>query len=134
MNEVIVNQKILERINKLFGDSYKRMINVCDTTSLSMENLQNLMSGKIKTISFKTIAELADYYEISIDYLLGRTDESTIYNPLEDPTNPEIAQEMLEVLKRVPNMTVMRAILIIEDTRCLLKNTTYINNQLSLKS
>ena len=53
------------------GLTQKSMAEILDCTH---SNYQKIEYGKIN-ISATTLAFLADYFEVSTDYLLGRTDE-----------------------------------------------------------
>lgn len=51
----------------------KEMLKTCELSSNTMSSLYH---GK--SIAFDSVAKIADYLEVSVDYLLGRTDEPEI--------------------------------------------------------
>ncbi len=59
--------KELRKINKI---TQKQLANAVE---LSERNYQSLEYGNIKP-SYETLIKLADYFDVSVDYLVGRTD------------------------------------------------------------
>ena len=51
---------------------------IAESINMSERNYQSLEYGKIKP-SYDTIISLADFFDVSTDYLLGRSDDPTRY-------------------------------------------------------
>ena len=62
-----------ERLKKLRKNGSLTQKGVADAVGMSDRNYQDLEYGKIKP-SYDNIIKLADYFNVSADYLLGRTD------------------------------------------------------------
>lgn len=62
-----------EHLKKIRKDKKKTQKEVASAIELSERNYQSFEYGKVKP-SFETLIALADYFDISIDYLVGRTD------------------------------------------------------------
>lgn len=73
MNDSGVNMVIFnEHLKKIRKDKKKTQKEVANAIQLSERNYQSFEYGKVKP-SFETLIALADYFDISIDYLVGRT-------------------------------------------------------------
>lgn len=70
---------------------FKRMKDLREDKDLKQENIANLLkitrqqyglyeTGK-RTMPIDLIIILADFYETSVDYIIGRTNEKTPYKP-----------------------------------------------------
>jgi len=62
-----------ERLKELRKKDSLTQKGVADAVSMSERNYQDLEYGKIKP-SHDNIIKLADFFEVTTDYLLGRTD------------------------------------------------------------
>lgn len=62
-----------EHLKKIRKDKKKTQKEVASAIQLSERNYQSFEYGKVKP-SFETLIALADYFDVSIDYLVGRTD------------------------------------------------------------
>lgn len=61
-----------EHLKQIRKDKKKTQKEVAIAIKLSERNYQSFEYGKVKP-SFETLIALADYFDISIDYLVGRT-------------------------------------------------------------
>jgi len=62
-----------ERLKELRKKNSLTQKSVADAVGMSDRNYQDLEYGKIKP-SYDNIIKLADFFEVTTDYLLGRTD------------------------------------------------------------
>ena len=88
----------MNRIRDLREDMDLRQIDVSAATGIDQKTLSNYETGKTNPDSF-SIIKLADFFNVSCDYLLGRTDEAkSDYNDLINRI--EKIQNELDKLKR----------------------------------
>lgn len=64
-----------ERLRGLRKENNLTQRQVFSAIEMSERNYQSLEYGKIKP-SFETLDKLVDYFDVSTDYLLGKTDDS----------------------------------------------------------
>lgn len=74
-------------MKKIRKDRKKTQKEVATAIKLSERNYQSFEYGKVKP-SFDTLIALANYFDISIDYLVGRTD------------NPDSHKQWLDIAKQ----------------------------------
>lgn len=74
------------RIKDLREDSDLRQTDVAEATGIDQRTLSNYETGKTNPDSFALI-RLADFFDVSIDYLLGRTN-------LRKDTADDVLQEL----------------------------------------
>lgn len=99
-----------------------RLRNLRETASLTQTDLGNLLgSGKVQVSRYETggvlpnaatLVRIADYFNCSVDYLLGRTDKITGEGREKDKVSPE-ERFIVEALRekrysRLMNMLAMR--------------------------
>ncbi|MBF7097609.1 helix-turn-helix domain-containing protein [Alkalibacter mobilis] len=87
----------LKQIRKSKGFTQK---SVSDSLQMDRSNLANYETGKAKP-SFEKLEQLADLYEVSVDYLLGRTDDPTPYKDVNADLDAErdLDDELKKLLK-----------------------------------
>ena len=85
------------RIRALREDRDMRQIDLAEATGIDQRTISNYETGKSNPDSYALI-KLADYFNISIDYLVGRTDYD-YYEPNSRKTAISQIQDMLEALK-----------------------------------
>ncbi len=71
-----VNFVIYDRLSALCEKHGKKITPVVIQLGLSRGNLKNWQKGS--TINSDVLIKLADYFDISVDYLLGRTDKPEV--------------------------------------------------------
>lgn len=71
-----------ERLNQLRTKSKKTLKEIGDAVGLSAVYISDLEKGKKKNPSSEVLRDLANYFDVSTDYLLGREEK--------DITNPDI--------------------------------------------
>ena len=67
---------MLERILHLFNSSGKSIHAIEKIIGLTQGTISNWKSGKNKP-SLDAVSKIADYFDVSVDYLLGKTDNPT---------------------------------------------------------
>ncbi len=65
----------MNRIRSLREDRDLRQIDVANATGIDQKTLSNYETGKTNPDSYALI-KLADFFEVTIDYLVGRTDNN----------------------------------------------------------
>ncbi len=79
----------MNRIRALREDRDLRQIDVSRATGIDQKTLSNYETGKTRPDSDALIA-LADFFNVSIDYLVGRTNEDTF-------TRKDMVRELTEM-------------------------------------
>ncbi len=67
----------MNRIRDLREDRDLRQIDVAQATGIDQKTISNYETGKTNPDSF-AIIKLADFFGVSADYLIGRTNKNTI--------------------------------------------------------
>lgn len=75
---------VIRSVAKSNGISIGDMLKSCD---LGVNTMSNLNHGK--SIAFDSLAKIADYLEVSVDYLLGREENPELKY---DPTINQVAE------------------------------------------
>ena len=86
---------------------YNRIVSLCamrgirpatafSEAGLSKSAATELKSGRAKSITAKTADKLADYFGVSVDYLLGKTKKGTVLVPVYGRIAAGIPDEMIE--------------------------------------
>lgn len=110
INVGLLKSKIEELVNQRTESKTKVFIN----SGVGKDFFSNLNKGQIPSV--EKIMSLADYLDVSVDYLLGRTEETTGIHNTQNNTNgnnnisinknesaiSEIGQEMLKILESLP--------------------------------
>lgn len=68
----------VEKIIKLMNDHNVTAASITKELGLNHSAIDNWKSGKAKP-SADALSKLADYFDVSVDYLLGRTDDPSPY-------------------------------------------------------
>lgn len=68
---------IMNRIRDLREDRDLRQIDVANATGIDQKTLSNYETGKTNPDSY-AIIKLCDFFDVSADYLIGRSDERQI--------------------------------------------------------
>ncbi len=84
------------RIKDLREDADMRQIDLANAVGIDQRTISNYETGKTYPDSFALI-KLADYFQVSIDYLVGRTD----YNAFSDPDQNDMMREIYENVGRL---------------------------------
>ena len=70
----------IKRMRDLREDSDRTQKNIADPLNMHRSVYRRYESGERETPAW-VVVKLADYYNVSTDYLLGRTDQQTPYPP-----------------------------------------------------
>lgn len=66
--------KLHERIKNLCEERNMKIANMCRATNIPTGTLSDLKSGRTKSLSAVNLSKIANYFDVSVDYLLGNTD------------------------------------------------------------
>lgn len=86
------------RLKELREDRDLRQSDVARATGIDQRTISNYETGKSNPDSYALI-KLADFFEVSVDYLLGRTDRDLTTSEEKKQAIEDI-QSLLEDLKR----------------------------------
>jgi len=68
-------ETMYERISKLCEENNTNITRMCKDIGISRSSLSELQSGRTKMLSADKLQKIADYFDVTIGYLMG-TDES----------------------------------------------------------
>lgn len=77
---------IYVRIRNLREDKDLKQQDVAEYLNVKQNTYSQYETGVI-TLTAEIVSKLADFYGVSTDYLLGRTDEKSPYSPPRFPVN-----------------------------------------------
>ena len=80
------------RIKDLREDADMRQIDLANAVGIDQRTISNYETGKTYPDSFVLI-KLADYFNVTIDYLVGQTDYNTYINEEQDIGMKKIREE-----------------------------------------
>ena len=86
--------------------AFDRLKKLCDEQGISVNKLEEkiglgkntLYSWKKKVPTGSNLTKVADYFDVSTDYLLGRTDKKRYYD-LTEKDEKEVEEELKRILK-----------------------------------
>ncbi|MCQ2451025.1 MAG: helix-turn-helix domain-containing protein [Clostridia bacterium] len=71
--------ELYERIENLCKERGVNITVMCSACGIPRASLSDFKSGRKKTLSAKTLSIIADYFDISVDYLYGKeSDENAL--------------------------------------------------------
>lgn len=82
------------RLRDLREDKDQNQIDIANMLNLGLSTYQRYEQGKLK-IYLETAHELADYYNVSLDYIAGRT------NDKRGLTRSELSEADTDILKKI---------------------------------
>ncbi len=91
---------LAERLQFLRGRKEKTQGQVAEYAQIARSSLSDLERGIIAPKTVDAIVKLADFYGVSTDYLLGRTDDPIALGRGKAP--PPYAVEMIDLLRMLP--------------------------------
>lgn len=86
------------RIKDLREDADMRQIDLANAVGIDQRTISNYETGKTYPDSFALI-KLADYFKVSIDYLVGRTDYNTFIKEDQELLIKQIIEESAKLQK-----------------------------------
>ena len=95
--------ELVMKLSKERGISGSR---ACVDIGLSKSTLSDLKAGRKKSVSTETAQKFADYFGVTVGYLLGKEEKPTVTGEQKEiPDQPELTEEdreLLEILKLIP--------------------------------
>ncbi len=76
-------ENLYTRIETLCNEKGIRPGRLCDGLKLSRSLMSDLKMGRKKTVNAQTAQKIADFFGVSVAYLLGQSDDSTTQDVLE---------------------------------------------------
>ena len=65
---------LYDRIKTLCEERNIKIFTMCQATGIRSGIISDLKAGRSKSLSAPTLAKIANYFDVSVDYLLGNTD------------------------------------------------------------
>ena len=91
---------IIEIIDQLCLEKGIKGSKLCDDIGISRSTLTELRKGRAKTLSIKNANKIADYFNVSVEYLLGTNEQKEI--PADKGSEDiDIAVELEEMMQRL---------------------------------
>jgi len=94
--------KMYEIIKMLCDEKGITGYRLCSDLGISKSTLTDLKMGRKKTVNASTASKIANYFDVSVDYLLGKSDNR---KPLVN--NDEELTSYLEELKNRPELKML---------------------------
>ena len=83
----MLNQNIfLKRVKELRENAALSQCELGSVIHISRRSVGNIENGR-SSVSIKVLCDIADYFDVSVDFLMGRSD-SRDYDRLQDDTRP----------------------------------------------
>ena len=65
---------LYKRIEELCSEHGETITSMCKASGASRASLSDLKVGRKQSLSAETLSKIAAHFNVSVDYLLGRTD------------------------------------------------------------
>lgn len=107
------SQEVAERVKNIAKDRGIKVTDMLADCELGVNTISKMAKGT--DILSKNLAKIADYLNVSIDYLLGKTDKKN--QPTENSVLTEQEQEWLRLIRAIPEerqesvLTALKALL-----------------------
>lgn len=100
--------ELYDRIEMLCKENHISITAMCKSSGVSRAPLTDLKMGRSKTLSSASLAKIASYFHVSLDYLLGNASEP-YFEAEEKPAtdNDSELYELLEDIRRNPDLRAM---------------------------
>ncbi len=72
-----VLEGLRERLHQLRKEKNLYQKDLADFLGMTLRNYQRIDAGRVD-VPASTLCKLADYFEVSVDYLLGRTENRSV--------------------------------------------------------
>ena len=100
--ETYKNTPVCNNLNKLFGERNESQETVATALGTTRQSFGNWLSGRNQP-DYEKLVAIADYYNVSTDYLLGRTDKDTglggnATNAIKELNNKRATRSYIELL------------------------------------
>ena len=91
--------ELYNRIELLCKEKGVTITSMCKAAEVSRGSLTDLKAGRSKKLSAESLAKIAEFLGVSVDYLLGNDTKSSEVEYLDDET-----KELLDTLRKRPEM------------------------------
>lgn len=91
---------IIEIIDQLCLEKGIKGSKLCDDIGISRSTLTELRKGRAKTLSIKNANKIANYFNVSVEYLLGTNEQKEIPTD-RDSEEIDIAIELEEMMQKL---------------------------------
>ena len=96
-----------ERVMKLSKERGISGSRACVDIGLSKSTLSDLKAGRKKSVSTETVQKFADYFGVTVGYLLGKEEKPTVTDGQKESSPSEMQltegeKELLELFRLVP--------------------------------
>ena len=94
---------IYDRIEALCKKNKINVTALCKECDIPRASLSDLKCGRTKTLSFNTLIKIADYFNVSVDFISGKEDTTADDNALKVALfggETEVTDEMWNEVKR----------------------------------
>lgn len=78
LKEKSIKMDMYNRINQLCKENHTNITALCRILNISRSTLSELKSGRTKTLSAEYASKISQYFHVTVDYLLGKTDQKNI--------------------------------------------------------
>lgn len=117
--------ELYNNIETLCKDNGITITKMCAESGVSRGSLTDLKMGRIQTLSATTLSQIASYFDVSVDYLLGNTnqkkplvnDDEELTEYLEELKNRSEMRMLFKLAKNATKADVEQAVKIIEALR-----------------
>ncbi len=95
--------EIYERIEKMCKEKSVNITAMCKACGVPRATLTDYKKGRIQSLSAKTLKKIAEYFEVSVDYLYGGNNTATVERELKVALfggDSDVTDEMWEEVKR----------------------------------
>jgi transcriptional regulator with XRE-family HTH domain len=86
-----------ERLLALRKDRGMSQEDVCEAVEITASYLSRLEQGRYTTVTLDVAGRLADYYEVSLDFLTGRSDTGSVHPKCSGTESVRVWQPVLSV-------------------------------------
>lgn len=97
---------LYERIEALCSERNLNITQMCKLTGVPRSALSDYKTGRKKSISLQNIEKIADYFEISVDRLLGKEEQKEKEPDLTDEDRRDIARILDGMVNQLGNHNV----------------------------
>lgn len=100
-NEVTIMSEMYKRIESLCKERGVNITQMCKDAGVPRGNLTELKMGRTIALSTRTLSKLSVYFNVSMDYLLGKANEFP-YVGNEDLLSAETLKSLSDETKKTP--------------------------------
>ena len=90
-------ENLFTRIEALCQQKNMRPGRLCDELGLSRSLMTDLKMGRKKTVNAETAQKIAEFFEVSVGFLLGQTEERNLHSDILDQVDVAFYGEYKEL-------------------------------------